>query len=154
MPIQHFSHIGLCVADLDASLSFYTTGLGFREIHRLEVSGAHAEQLLGLSNLDLEVVYLERDGTCIELLHYRAPGYCGEKEPRPINAPGLTHLSLVSDDLDGDSKRLQALGGRVLDSTRIHNPAYESSAVFLLDPDGTRIELVQRPGDPRQLPGA
>ena len=71
-----------------------------------------------------------------------------------MNARGLTHLSLVSDDLDNDSKRLRALGGRVLDSTRIHNPAYESSAVFLLDPDGTRIELVQRSGDPTQLPGA
>lgn len=153
MAVQHFSHIGLCVADLDASLVFYTTGLGFREIHRLEVAGPHAERLLGISNLDLEVVYLERDSTCIELLHYRAPGHCGENEPRPINARGLTHLSLVSDDLDEDSERLQALGGRLLDSTRIHNPAYGSSAVFLLDPDGTRIELVQRPGDPTQLPG-
>ena len=153
MAIQHLSHIGLCVADLAESLRFYTQGLGFRERHRLEVAGEHAERLLEIPGLDLEAVYLERDGVCIELLHYRAPGHVGDDAARPMNARGLTHLSLVTDDLDGDLDRLQAIGGRVLDRTRIDNPAYNSSVVFVLDPDGTRIELVERPGDPRRLPG-
>lgn len=158
MAIQHLSHIGLCVADLAESLRFYTQGLGFRERHRLEVAGEHAERLLEIPGLDLEAVYLERDGVCVELLHYRAPGHVDDNThrsntPRPMNALGLTHLSLVTDDLDGDLDRLQAIGGRVLDRTRIDNPAYNSSAVFVLDPDGTRIELVERPGDPRRLPG-
>jgi catechol 2,3-dioxygenase-like lactoylglutathione lyase family enzyme len=173
MAIQHLSHIGLCVADLAESLRFYTQGLGFRERHRLEVAGEHAERLLEIPGLDLEAVYLERDGVCVELLHYRAPGHVDDNThlsnaglsnaglsntdrsnaPRPMNALGLTHLSLVTDDLDGDLDRLQAIGGRVLDRTRIDNPAYNSSVVFVLDPDGTRIELVERPGDPRRLPG-
>ena len=153
MAIQHLSHIGLCVADLAESLRFYTQGLGFRERHRLEVAGEHAERLLEIPGLDLEAVYLERDGVCIELLHYRAPGHVDDDAARPMNALGLTHLSLVTDDLAGDLDRLRALGGRVLDRTRIDNPAYNSSVVFVLDPDGTRIELVERPGDPRKLPG-
>ena len=154
MAIQHLSHIGLCVADLTESLRFYTQGLGFHERHRLEVAGEHAERLLEIPGLDLEAVYLERDGTCVELLHYRAPGHVDDNTPRPMNARGLTHLSLVTDDLAGDLDRLEALGGRVLQGTRIDNPAYNSSVVFVLDPDGTRIELVERPGDPRRLPGA
>ena len=159
MAIQHLSDIGLCVADLAESLRFYTQGLGFRERHRLEVAGEHAERLLEIPGLDLEAVYLERDGVCVELLHYRAPGHVDDdtqrsNAARPMNALGLTHLSLVTDDLDGDLDRLQAIGGRVLDRTRIDNPAYNSSVVFVLDPDGTRIELVERPGDPRRLPGA
>lgn len=154
MAIQHLSHIGLCVADLTESLRFYTQGLGFRERHRLEVAGDHAERLLEIPGLELEAVYLERDGVCVELLHYRAPGHTGDNTPGPMNARGLTHLSLVTDDLAGDLDRLEALGGRALDSTRIDNPAYNSSVIFVLDPDGTRIELVERPGDPRRLPGA
>ena len=168
MAIQHLSHIGLCVADLAESLRFYTQGLGFRERHRLKVAGEHAERLLEIPGLDLEAVYLERDGVCVELLHYRAPGHVDDNThrtnadrtntdrssaARPMNALGLTHLSLVTDDLDRDLGRLQAIGGRVLDRTRIDNPAYNSSVVFVLDPDGTRIELVERPGDPRKLPG-
>ncbi len=33
------------------------------------------------------------------------------------------------------------------------NPAWHSKAVFVLDPDGLRIELLQAPGDPDALPG-
>ena len=109
MAIQHLSHIGLCVADLTESLRFYTQGLGFHERHRLEVAGEHAERLLEIPGLELEAVYLERDGVCVELLHYRAPGHTGDNTPRPMNARGLTHLSLVTDDLTGDLDRLEAL---------------------------------------------
>jgi catechol 2,3-dioxygenase-like lactoylglutathione lyase family enzyme len=154
MAIQHLSHIGICVADLAVAHRFYTAGLGFREVHRLRVEGPHAEQLLELPGLDLEVVYLERDGTCIELLHYRAPGQSGDASPRPMNARGLTHLSLRCSDLEGDVASLAVLGGRVLEPTRIDNPAYRSAVVFVTDPDGTRIELVESPGDPKKLPGS
>ena len=153
MSIQHLSHIGLCVADLEAALPFYTRGLGFREVHRLSVSGPHAEQLLGLPDLQLEVVYLERDDTCIELLHYPSPGHTGEPSARPMNARGLTHVSLRTDDLDADIAALRGLGGSVLEETRIENPAFSARCIFVTDPDGTRIELVERPGDPASLPG-
>ncbi|MCS5635817.1 MAG: VOC family protein [Myxococcota bacterium] len=153
MTVQHLSHIGVCVADLETALPFYTEGLGFRETHRLAVSGDHAERLLEIPGLDLQVVYLERDGTCIELLHYASPGHTGKADARPMNARGLTHISLRTDDLEADVAALKALGGRVLDATRIENPAYSASCIFVTDPDGTRIELVERPGDPAALPG-
>ncbi len=154
MAIQYLSHIGLCVDDLEASLRFYVLGLGFREIHRLQVEGEHAERLLDLPGLALQVVYLERDGTRIELLHYTSPGAQGDASAKPMNVRGFTHFSLRTDDLDADVANLEALGGGLLDRTRIHNPDYEASAVFLTDPDGIRIELVQTPGDPDRLPGA
>ncbi len=154
MAIQHLSHIGLCVADLAAARRFYIEGLGFEEVHRLEVRGEHPEILLQMPGLDLEVVYLVRDGTCIELLHYRVPGHQGQADARPMNLQGLTHLSLRTDDLIGDLAKLESLGGRALEETRIDNPDYQSQVIFVLDPDGTRIELVQGPGDPTRLPGA
>jgi catechol 2,3-dioxygenase-like lactoylglutathione lyase family enzyme len=49
---------------------------------------------------------------------------------------------------------LRAAGVRILDRTRIDIPAFEAGAVFVTDPDGTLIELVQAPGDPSVPPGA
>jgi catechol 2,3-dioxygenase-like lactoylglutathione lyase family enzyme len=154
MTLQNFSHVGICVADLPLSLRFYSEGLGFREVHRLEQRGNPAGQLLELNALDLEAVYLEREGVRIELLHYREPGHRGSCEPRPMNGLGLTHLSLRTDDLAEDLERLRALGARVLEQTRIENAEQGVAALFVTDPDGLRIELVQMPGDPSQPPGA
>ena len=143
MGVERFSHLGLCISDLVPSRRFYCEGLGFREASRLEVSGAEPEALLELGEVRLEAVYLERDGFVLELLHYRSPSVTGDRAPRAMNALGLTHLSLRVAGLDDVVARLVAAGGRVLESTRIHNPRLGASAIFVLDPDGTRIELVE-----------
>jgi len=154
--VERFSHLGLCVADLERSLRFWRDALGFRERSRLEVAGAHADRLLGLDGTKLRAIYLERDGLRLELLHFDAPSgaACTVPAPRPMNAPGLTHLSLRVSDVDALLPRIVAAGGRVLERTRIDLPPVSTVAIFVLDPDGTRIELVQAPGDPAKLPGA
>jgi len=154
MAIQRLSHVGLCVSDAEASRRFYCELLGFRELHALDVSGEEADKLLELSDVDLQAVYLERDGVHVELLHYREPGHRGEGVVRPMNALGLTHLSLRVDDLDATVSALREAGVRVLEQTRIGRPGTGVAAVFVVDPDGVRIELVQSPGDPARLPGA
>ncbi|MBW2316706.1 MAG: VOC family protein [Deltaproteobacteria bacterium] len=153
MPIERFSHLGLCVADIDASLRFYRDVLGFRERTRIEVSGGLAERLLQLPSLELGAVYLERDGLRLELLHFASPGHTGEPVARPMNGLGLTHLSLRVSDVDAVLDRVLDAGGRVLEETRMEAPGGAVVAVFVLDPDGTRIELVQSPGDVSKLPG-
>jgi glyoxylase I family protein len=153
MPVERFSHLGLCVADVDASLRFYRDALGFRERTTLEVSGELAERLLQLSDLKLEAVYLERDGLRLELLHFASPGHTGEATVRPMNGLGLTHLSLRVSDVDAVLGGIVEAGGRVLDETRMDTAGGAVVAVFVVDPDGTRIELVQSPGDVSKLPG-
>jgi catechol 2,3-dioxygenase-like lactoylglutathione lyase family enzyme len=153
MAILRVSHVGLCVADLERSLRFWRDGLGFRERSRLDVTGAAADTLLELRGVELRAVYLERDGLRLELLHFAAPGARRRAAVRPMNQPGLTHLSLRVDDLDGALARLAGCGGRVLDATRVAIPAVRTRAAFVADPDGTRVELVEAPGDPGALPG-
>lgn len=136
MPIERWNHIGLCVSDLERSLAFYRDGLGFAEVTRFDSSGEATETLLGLADVDLRVVFLQRDGVRIELLHYVSPGHRGSGEARPMNALGLTHLSLRVSDLDATIDALEQAGARVLHATRTQH------AVFVTDPDGTRIELV------------
>ncbi len=142
---MRFSHIGICVSDLDASLRFYRDGLGFREVSRLDVSGAAAERLLELAPLALHAVWLERDGTRIELLHYAKPGHAGPAELAAMNRLGLTHLSLRVEDLDAALAELGGAGGRVLEATRVEVAETRSRAAFVTDPDGTRVELVELP---------
>ena len=141
--IRRFSHIGICVSDLERSLVFYRDALGFQEVGRLDVVGEAPETLLALQDVDLEAVFLERDGVRIELLHYRWPAHRGSGDPRPMNALGLTHLSLRVDDLTAAIAALERTGTRVLHATRTWNAELASGAVFAVDPDGARIELIQ-----------
>jgi len=138
-----FSHLGICVSQLERSLAFYRDALGFAVESELSVEGEPSETLLRLAPVALRAVYLVRDGLRIELLHYQRPGHAGDGSPRAMNQLGLTHLSLKVDDLDAALAALEAKGARVLRDTRIDNPSLRARAAFATDPDGTLIELVQ-----------
>jgi catechol 2,3-dioxygenase-like lactoylglutathione lyase family enzyme len=153
MGIQRVGHLGICVSDLARSLRFYRDLLGFRELSGLEVAGAHTDRLLGLKDVKLRAVYLERDGMRIELLAFASPEPQGASVPRPMNQLGLTHLSLRVSGLPGLVQDLRTAGVEVLEGTEIHSFAAGSAAIFITDPDGTRIELVEIPGDPAVPPG-
>lgn len=141
------SHFGICVSDWRRSLRFYRDVLGFRHLHELDVSGEPASRLLQLENVELRAIYLEREGMRIELLHYEQPEAVAAATPRPMNQLGFTHLSLRVDDLDGALRALREAGVEVRDGTRIEIPAAHVKAVFVSDPDGALIELVEQPGD-------
>jgi catechol 2,3-dioxygenase-like lactoylglutathione lyase family enzyme len=70
-----------------------------------------------------------------------------------MNARGLTHLSFRVEALDDVLAGLAALGATTLAGSRIDGERGAVKAVFVCDPDGTRIELVEAPGDPSRLPG-
>jgi glyoxylase I family protein len=154
MAILRMTHIGICVTDLERSTRFYRDLLGFAYRSELRVQGEPTQTLLRLRDVELQAVYLERDGTRIELLHYAVPGAIGDGAPRPMNGRGLTHLSLRVDDLAATVATLRAADVRVLDDSRIDLPEFAAAAVFIADPDGTLIELVQAPGDVGAPPGA
>lgn len=153
MSLLRLTHIGICVSDWQRSLLFYRDILGFAYVSELQVAGEPSNTLLQLDPVDLRAIYLERDGTRIELLHFASPGHRGDGSPRPMNQLGLTHLSLRVDDLAATLDALKRAGVRILDKTHINIPAFGAAAVFITDPDGTLIELVQSPGDPAAPPG-
>ncbi len=148
MTVRKLSHIGLCVSDLARSRHFYCGALGFEEISELHFRDEHTPKLLGVAGAQLDAVYLRREGTVLELLYFPAPGVELRSEPRPVNRVGLTHLSLLVDDLDATLASVVAHGGSVIAASRIANERFASKAQFVLDPDQTRIELVQGDFDP------
>lgn len=148
MAVQYVMHLGICVRDLERSLRFYRDGLGFVEAGDLSIAGEPTATLVEVPGLELEATYLDRDGLRIELLHYPNPGTVGRAERRPMNQPGLTHLAVRVDDLDETIEKLTPLGATVLEHTRIYDERFESHIVYMTDPDGTRLEVIQVPSDP------
>ncbi len=145
------SHLGLCVSDLEASLRFYTQGLGFELAEGYDVGDEVAHTLEVEPGVVLRSQMVQKDGMKVELL--------GWTSPRPFGAPstsrgqlGLTHLSFTVVDMDAVEQRLVALGATVVESTRtsIPFPGGCMKLLFLADPDGTRVELMETVLDPAE----
>lgn len=139
------SHLAIAVADLAASLRFYIEGLGF-EPGPCFKSG---DEVAGVSEVNPPVrmtsQYLTKDGFRLELMGWEAPAVHGTAS-RSRNQRGITHLSFEVDDVAATEERLLSLGGSPIPDARVYlekGPA-PISIVFLADPDGTRIELLQR----------
>ncbi len=150
MPDRHpdgnrFTHVGVCVSDLERSLAFYCDVLGFTEVaRRLNIADAGSANLLDFPEMDVELVYLERDGIRLELLWYRTPDCEPGDQRRPMNRVGLTHLAFRVGDLDDLCRRIEAGGGTVL-ATTTATFEHGNRGVMTLDPDGIRVELIERP---------
>ncbi|BBZ15369.1 VOC family protein [Mycobacterium branderi] len=138
------SHVGLCVADLRTSLRFYTEGLGFEvaETYDAGAEVAGAAEITGSTQLTSQMI--TKDGFRLELLWWAEPG-CVGAPPGTRNQVGLTHLSFEVDDLPSAEARLVAHGATVIESTRtsVRNDDVGYDLVFLTDPDGNRIELLE-----------
>lgn len=148
MAVLRFGHLGICVSSLAVSVPFYRDLLGFRALTQVEVRGADADKLLGLRGVDQTTVFLERDGVRLALFEFRAPAPTGPGRPRAMNELGMAAIMLRVDDLDATLGRMREASVNILDETRTDYPEYRSRLVFLTDPDGTLIELVEIPGDP------
>lgn len=153
MRIQRLTHLGICVSDLERSLRFYRDTLGCVEVGRLELAGEPTATLNGWPDVEVRVVYLERDGWRLELMAFPVPGWTGSQEPREMNQLGLTHLAFRVEDLDAVCEKIVAAGGGILASTRLDLPG-PIRVVMAHDPDGVRFELMQAPGDPDAVPGS
>ena len=142
-----FSHLGICVSDLDVSLRFYCAGLGFTEVAAHEV-GEEFAALMEVDGLRLRSRMIAKDGVTLELLGFDAPGVTGDGSRRPMNRRGLTHLSLRVDDVASTAATVEALGGTVHRDTRTSIPLGEVTLdfVYCTDPDGVRIELMDLGG--------
>ncbi|HXP32978.1 MAG TPA: VOC family protein [Acidimicrobiales bacterium] len=141
-----FSHLGICVRDLERSMRFYCDALGF-ELVQSHTVGTEFSRLMEVDDVVLQSRFVRRDGVSIELLHFDSPGHSGEPVRRPMNRLGITHLSLRVDDIDAVAQRIESLGGRALRDTRTTLGASNAlDFVYCTDPDGVRIELMHLPG--------
>jgi lactoylglutathione lyase len=145
MALQSFSHLGICVADLDRSTRFYVEVLGFRELFSMDFDGrlsATMERDAGFTSR-----LLARDDVRIELLHWHDEPPEGDGARRPMNARGVTHLCFRVDEATELLEIAERAGGGAWPGTLTSlDGAGEGGGplrtVYLTDPDGVRVECI------------
>ncbi|MEV5967672.1 VOC family protein [Kribbella sp. NPDC051952] len=121
--IYELNHVGGPVEDLDASLAFYDE-IGAEVVDRLFMTSSRVHR-----------VHIQLATGLVELLH--------KEVADPEATYGLNHVGFMTDDLDGDYARLISLGYGELSSPRVAGSG-QGRLAFLSDPNGVRVELLQR----------
>lgn len=149
--------IGLTVSDLDRSVDFYTTVLGFEKVSETEVTGAEHERLDGLFGVRKRVARLRLGDESIVLTEYLAPRGRAAPTDARSNDQWFQHIAIVVRDM-----------GEAYAHLRKHKVTHASSgpqrlpdwnpnaggieAFYFKDPDGHALEVIHFPpgkGDPR-----
>jgi lactoylglutathione lyase len=125
-----FLHTMLRVGDLERSVRFYTGPLGMRELRRNDVpDGKYTLVFVGYAP--------EASGAAVIELTYNY----GVEKYEPGTAFG--HLAIGVPDIVATCEKLRAAGAKIV---REPGPVKFGSTViaFVEDPDGYKIELIQR----------
>jgi len=148
--IQGFSHVGICVTDLDRSIRFYTEVFGFVVLYQLDFENNEVAATMEQEGT-FRSAMLIRDDIRVELLQWVDVETTGSGQRKPMTELGFTHLSFRVEDVDGLTQAIVAAGGQLVESTRtvlgdVEDPT-SGRFIYLTDPDGTRIELMQNVPD-------
>ena len=143
--ISGCDHIGIQVRDLDRSIDFYGNKLGLELIGRWSMTEAYVRRVVGYPDVQLEIGLLRIPGsrTFLEILEYRNVA-SSPVDPATAN-PGTGHFCLFVEDLDAMHARLSAQGVEFVSDVQIPTigPNKDGRLVYMKDPDGIRVELVQ-----------
>jgi catechol 2,3-dioxygenase-like lactoylglutathione lyase family enzyme len=139
------SHVGVAVADLEATTRFYTEGLGFEAGPSFESGDETAAVSEVQPPMRMTLRYLTKGGFRLGIMGWDTPALQGTAS-QFRNQKGLTHLSFEVDDVEATQARLLDLGGRAIPGARMELGGTPPAVivVFVTDPDGIRIELLQR----------
>ena len=125
-------HVGIAVADLERALEFYRDALG------LEIESPEE-----VASQRVRAHFIPLGGAALELLEATAEDspiakYVGKR------GPGLHHITLRVEDLQGALAQLESRGVRLID--RVPRPGAEGSLVAFIHPSsahGVLVELKQ-----------
>jgi catechol 2,3-dioxygenase-like lactoylglutathione lyase family enzyme len=138
-----FLHAGVCVGDLEATLTFYREVLGFRALEQLELKqhAAWLAPLMELQDVSLTAhVLVSPRGERIELLECHRPQPFGGRRLAPPNQLGLSHMTFAVTDLNHTAGLIGTLGGT--DTTFIC--ADGERALACTDPNGVTLIMAER----------
>jgi catechol 2,3-dioxygenase-like lactoylglutathione lyase family enzyme len=148
---SRFSFLTVNVRDLDRSIAFYESVLGFGSHFRMS-PGRQPGAALGIDGeMEFEMAYLDdprRSGAfAIDLVQWKVPRAAGEPS-RQSNRIGPFRLAFMTDDIDRDHAALVDAGVRCWSppATLAMGPGMPDLRALLFDdPDGTVLELIESP---------
>jgi glyoxylase I family protein len=141
LELRGFSHVCINVSDMERSLAFYRDVLGLRVIFDVALAGAGMEAVTGEGGARGRMVGCLVPGSrvTIELLCY---GHRAAAQRGGSGGAGYSNLALTVADLGAAFAALEARGARPRRPVEIGGVRM----LFVADPDGTPIELIEFPG--------
>ncbi len=150
-----FNHFNVTVSDMDRSLGFWSNLLGLELLGRGVVEYPHLDQIVGLENTRIEWADLALPGGgMIEVFQYHRPLGSAVRPRSPD--PGCTHVCLEVQALDQLVERLHAAGVETRSRRAVSIPFgdwKDVKSIYVLDPDGVTVELIEMPACPPQNSG-
>jgi catechol 2,3-dioxygenase-like lactoylglutathione lyase family enzyme len=134
--------VGICCADLDKLLAFYTGVLGLKLVNRVTVPADKA-QATGLTRHGYDVARLQTSyGERIKLLQPAAAPEAAARGAAILDRQGATYLTFIVRDLPAVVRGLEAQGV-VFDSAPAPMEVRPGTwLAFFRDPEGNVLELV------------
>ena len=139
------NHTSFTVSDLDRSVDFYVSVLGFELLNRSARDRSFTEKVVGVPGAQIEVAYVQAPGHRLELIQYIEPKDRGEVVSRPCDT-GFAHVAFDVDDIDAVVAAVRVAGVEPLSEPVVINagPNSGGKAVYTRDPDGVTIEFIQK----------
>ncbi len=140
------NHTSFTVSDLDRSLAFFRDVLGFTVTSKAPRDPRVIEQITGVDGAEGIIAYVQAPGHRIELIQYLGPDDRRSVRPRPCDV-GFAHVAFDVDDVGAAIAAAEAHEVRPINPPLLTDagPNAGRRVVYLRDPDGITIELIQRP---------
>ncbi len=140
-------HVGITVADIERSITFYRDTLGMELVGRRPcVDEEYVARQTGYEGVQLSVASFRirpDSPNSLEIVQYL--NHTGEPADTATNRPGRTHLCLVVDDLQAAYDDLTSRGVRCR-STPVEitaGPNKGGKVVYFYDPDEYVLEMFE-----------
>jgi glyoxylase I family protein len=145
--VKTLDHVSVTVSDLERSLGFYRDLLGMKEVERHRLEGETISTMAGKPGVVLEVVRLAWPQTTkvlLDLQRYLAPE--GSVSEAQLGDVGHSHICFGVDDIEAACRELRANAVELVsDPVQFQLSSGVLQVVFIKDPDGNVLELVQYP---------
>ncbi len=145
--IKGVHHAGVGVRDMEVSLRFYRDLLGLEVTGDAEVEGPLVGEIVGMTeDTKVRIVHLKCcEGQELELFQYMKPGTSTFPQDFRQCDGGVIHVALVVDNLTELYDKLKKAG--VKSNSKPYNLG-GNLCVYMRDPDGITVELMQFGVDP------
>ncbi|HEY3613539.1 MAG TPA: VOC family protein [Gaiellales bacterium] len=145
--VTGFDHVAITVSDLDRSLAFYRDALGLQEVERHRLEGEGISAMAGKPGVVMDVVRLTTGNPAailVDLQQYVQPE--GPTSTAELGDVAHTHVCFVVNDIEAACAELRGRGVTLVsDPVSFELESGRLRVVFVKDPDGAVIELVEYP---------
>jgi catechol 2,3-dioxygenase-like lactoylglutathione lyase family enzyme len=141
LKIVRIDHFSFTVADLEGTTGFYER-LGFEPFKNYVSAGPDAAEGTGTPDAEIDIQWLRHpEGSAmLELLHYRNQQTGSAAHNSRV---GAAHLCLCVEDVESEHERLVGEGVEFVSAP--HHDEFGVCWVYMRDPDGNVVELLQDP---------